>query len=439
MTANGDDGISIRDTLTVDPATGDVINPWHFTTSTDTTFVVTADQAGFDGDAILPEELQRFYQPHTLILRALDDQGGVDPDAGDGHLHGDDPGADHPSDDAAVDHRHLLRSPEAAAAVHRGLDGLGSGLRAREPGHGPLPVQDRPVFQHVWPSVPTTSRRNTSTTRSSIRWSPSTIHSGATGSPTRSIRSSADSRSRGASGTPTTSASTTCSPYRPRTSPARSASTAATLRRSSTSASTTRNRPCSSCGNAIWVRTSAVGICSRGKSTTSRRTSRSSSNGIASAARYGGEVTAYRYGWDVAGSPGRHRSRLGGPVRAFRSQPPVRAADLRARAPRLHRGVHGQQRALTRFQVYPERRAGSGRERPSPAAPDRRRSQTGRATAGRTRPRRSITTRLQETHSGRACCLQAAACPASAPLATCSTTKMAPASGATATWRATSR
>ncbi|MDO9170399.1 MAG: hypothetical protein Q7W29_01030 [bacterium] len=79
MTANGDDGISIRDTLTVDPATGDTINPWRFTTASDSTFVVTADRQGFEDDAILPEHMQRFYQPHTLIVRAIDDHGGVDP------------------------------------------------------------------------------------------------------------------------------------------------------------------------------------------------------------------------------------------------------------------------------------------------------------------------------------------------------------------------
>jgi len=79
MTANGDDGISIRDTLTVDPATGDTLNPWRYTTASDSTFVVTADQQGFEDDLILPEPMQRFYQPHTLIVRAIDDHGGVDP------------------------------------------------------------------------------------------------------------------------------------------------------------------------------------------------------------------------------------------------------------------------------------------------------------------------------------------------------------------------
>ncbi len=40
MSNNGTDGISYRDTLTRDPNTGQTINPWHFTTTTDTTFLV---------------------------------------------------------------------------------------------------------------------------------------------------------------------------------------------------------------------------------------------------------------------------------------------------------------------------------------------------------------------------------------------------------------
>ena len=79
LTSNGEDGISVMDTLTVDPATGDTINPWHFTTATDTTFVVSADSAGFSGDVTLPGELQRFFQPHTLFIRSVDDKNGVDP------------------------------------------------------------------------------------------------------------------------------------------------------------------------------------------------------------------------------------------------------------------------------------------------------------------------------------------------------------------------
>jgi len=79
MSSNGIDGINVQDTLTVDPATGDTLNPWSFTTSMDTTFIVTADSSGFDGDFLLPDEMQRFFQPHTLFVRAIDDDGGVDP------------------------------------------------------------------------------------------------------------------------------------------------------------------------------------------------------------------------------------------------------------------------------------------------------------------------------------------------------------------------
>ena len=79
MSTNGEDGISVRDTLTFDPATGDIINPWHFTTCMDTTFVVTAESADFADDADIPFEFRHFYQHHTLFLRAMDDQGAVDP------------------------------------------------------------------------------------------------------------------------------------------------------------------------------------------------------------------------------------------------------------------------------------------------------------------------------------------------------------------------
>jgi len=79
ISSNGPDGISVYDTLTVDPATGDTLHPWFFTTTTDTTFIVTADSSGFAPDEDVPEQDQRFYQPHTLFVRAVDDRGAVDP------------------------------------------------------------------------------------------------------------------------------------------------------------------------------------------------------------------------------------------------------------------------------------------------------------------------------------------------------------------------
>ena len=79
MSTNGDDGISVYDTLTVDPASGDTINPWTYTTATDSVFFVTADSSSFLDDADLPEELRRFHQPHTFFVRAVDDEGQVDP------------------------------------------------------------------------------------------------------------------------------------------------------------------------------------------------------------------------------------------------------------------------------------------------------------------------------------------------------------------------
>ncbi len=76
---NGTDGISLRDTLTIDPATGDTLHAWHFTTATDSTFIVKADLPGLPDDTHLPPRDQRSYQTHTLFVRAIDDQGGVDP------------------------------------------------------------------------------------------------------------------------------------------------------------------------------------------------------------------------------------------------------------------------------------------------------------------------------------------------------------------------
>ncbi|MFH1844549.1 MAG: hypothetical protein ABIF77_15220 [bacterium] len=78
LSDNDSDGISVQDTLTVDPATGDSLNPWHLTYATDTTLVVSADLPGFPEDADLDPLDQRSFQAHTFFVRALDDQGGID-------------------------------------------------------------------------------------------------------------------------------------------------------------------------------------------------------------------------------------------------------------------------------------------------------------------------------------------------------------------------
>lgn len=78
MSNNGTDGISVHDTLTSDPATGDILNPWHFTTATDSLFLVSADIAGFPGDSDLNIRDQRSFESHTLFIRAVDEEGGVD-------------------------------------------------------------------------------------------------------------------------------------------------------------------------------------------------------------------------------------------------------------------------------------------------------------------------------------------------------------------------
>lgn len=75
LSDNGTDGISPQDTLTVDPLTGAVIHPWNFTASTDSSFLVLADQAGFPGDVGNP----RSFRSHSLFVRAVDDKGAVDP------------------------------------------------------------------------------------------------------------------------------------------------------------------------------------------------------------------------------------------------------------------------------------------------------------------------------------------------------------------------
>ncbi len=73
---NGTDGISPRDTLTHDMLTGAEVNPWRFTSRSDTTFVVLADQPGFPGD---DTDYARSFRSHSLFVRAVDEDGAVDP------------------------------------------------------------------------------------------------------------------------------------------------------------------------------------------------------------------------------------------------------------------------------------------------------------------------------------------------------------------------
>lgn len=73
---HGDDGISLQDTLTFDPATGDTLNPWFETTVTDSTFLVSADIPDFPGDV---QGGTRSYQVHTFWVRAVDEKGAMDP------------------------------------------------------------------------------------------------------------------------------------------------------------------------------------------------------------------------------------------------------------------------------------------------------------------------------------------------------------------------
>ncbi len=73
---NGTDGISVQDTVTFDPVTGDTLNPWFNIVSSDSTFLVTADIPDFPND---PPGYDRSYQTHTFWVRSVDEDGGVDP------------------------------------------------------------------------------------------------------------------------------------------------------------------------------------------------------------------------------------------------------------------------------------------------------------------------------------------------------------------------
>jgi hypothetical protein len=79
LSDNGVDGISHQDTLTIDPATGQILHPWHWTAATDTIFVVSADIPDFPPDDDLEPRHRRAFQTHTLFVRAVDGEGAVDP------------------------------------------------------------------------------------------------------------------------------------------------------------------------------------------------------------------------------------------------------------------------------------------------------------------------------------------------------------------------
>ncbi len=76
LSDNGDDGISVQDTVTVDPVSGALLHPWHYTTGPETTLVVSAPLDSFPGD---PPGIVRSYQTHTFFVRSMDDAGATDP------------------------------------------------------------------------------------------------------------------------------------------------------------------------------------------------------------------------------------------------------------------------------------------------------------------------------------------------------------------------
>ena len=76
LSNNGDDGISVQDTLTRDPVTGAILHPWHAITSGDSVFVVSADRDSFPGE---PANVRRSWETHTFYVRAIDEDGTPDP------------------------------------------------------------------------------------------------------------------------------------------------------------------------------------------------------------------------------------------------------------------------------------------------------------------------------------------------------------------------
>jgi hypothetical protein len=66
----GCDGISAKDSLTIDPVTGCLLHPWHFTTASDSAFVVSCSLQDGAGDPC---------EAFALLVRAVDARGCVDP------------------------------------------------------------------------------------------------------------------------------------------------------------------------------------------------------------------------------------------------------------------------------------------------------------------------------------------------------------------------
>ncbi len=66
----GNDGISYRDTLTIDPGSGAMLNPWQFTAAAESLFVLTPRDLTAD---------TKLTQAYVFLVRAVDNAGGVDP------------------------------------------------------------------------------------------------------------------------------------------------------------------------------------------------------------------------------------------------------------------------------------------------------------------------------------------------------------------------
>jgi len=66
----GNDGIGYRDTLTVEPGSGAILNPWQFTATAESLFVMTPRD--------LPADT-KLTQAYVFLIRAVDNAGSVDP------------------------------------------------------------------------------------------------------------------------------------------------------------------------------------------------------------------------------------------------------------------------------------------------------------------------------------------------------------------------
>lgn len=76
----GVDGFDVQDSLTADPVTGQVINPWQFTTDLGKTLVLPSAGKQLAGFGTVGGKQGGTQQTYTFFVRALDEKGAVDPE-----------------------------------------------------------------------------------------------------------------------------------------------------------------------------------------------------------------------------------------------------------------------------------------------------------------------------------------------------------------------